>query len=444
MIEELNNADKKNLIWNSEEIVSEYENLYGPISPKEGKKYATLTKNLSKAVKILSKSCKGKDNNEGQDMTKLPEILGGTRGKGYYLVRKYRYDFILKNNRAAEYFMKDRNKRKDCFYKELEELEQTLDFQIFFDYKSELKDICRLFWLCERFTKKPDIFIIYDLVQRLGGVIFSEQLQMDKGLETLMKYRELKEDLYQLAVYYIEDLLWQGKLAPGIQRIYNDINLCVIDKDEIKEAIKPEITKIIFEYQEIVDNMLSMRCADKIMMHCEYKYKRSKPKLPLSCILSDLEEIDDYEDRTCLTPRNLLEDARFCYEIRKTGQRGLSQRRIEKELDNIFKKIRELEVCDRECLLYDFLSELQNWENMTDYLINTVRYLRFCDMVKFQYQVKECDRVEFESIYKIANAELFEEYRQWEKCIPSKALCMQTKAMYYREKESSEKLMVSR
>lgn len=42
MIEELNNADKKNLIWNSEEIVSEYENLYGPISPKEGKKIKSV------------------------------------------------------------------------------------------------------------------------------------------------------------------------------------------------------------------------------------------------------------------------------------------------------------------------------------------------------------------------------------------------------------------
>ena len=110
---------------------------------------------------------------------------------------------------------------------------------------------------------------------------------------------------------------------------------------------------------------------------------------------------------------------RFRYENKENRPKGLSQRRIEKELDNIFKENKELEVCDRECLLYDFLSELQNGEKYDGYLINTVRYLRFCDMVKFQYQVKECDRVEFEPIYKIANAELFEEYRQWEKCIPS-------------------------
>ena len=37
-----------------------------------------------------------------------------------------------------------------------------------------------------------------------------------RGLETLMKYRELKRGLYQLAVYYIEDLP-----AEKLDRAYN-------------------------------------------------------------------------------------------------------------------------------------------------------------------------------------------------------------------------------
>ena len=63
-------------------------------------------------------------------------------------------------------------------------------------------------------------------------------------------------------------------------------------------------------------------------------------------------------------------------------------------------------------------------------------------MVKFQYQVKECDRVEFESIYKIANAELLKNIDNGKNTYHQSTVHEQRQCITV--KESSEKLMVSR
>lgn len=413
--------------WSHEEIVEAYEELYGEIkNPKKSKngtnetnfKYNALTAMLGTILRELDQAYKSE--------ISIAQTLGGGRGKGYYIAKRY-----------------------DCdpFYRE-------------YGYDPELRLICRFYFVCSQLKSNKDLVLIWSFKEMLKKITFYSTTINNNGEDELIDRKIWEQQVFDAIECYIDKLDEEGKLFLGVSCIYDRLNyLQYKDRQVIGVDITKEMDGILHKYRYLCEYMFAIRKADKMKKIRNYHKEINNRWVYM---IDELETTNDYQKKDGLTEGELFHKAEEIYKLKnlgsknsKTGYSRMVGKKMEDEAERTRKLFSKLEKDDQRCINQKFLSELQDWQRMVKYILRRVEALRFYDMVYYGISQKGAkDKISFskKARYKFyqdnsCEDELYQknwqkDYEEWTERLNSRKLYSYLKDQYNKDWETYTKLVI--